>query len=381
MKNGCLKVSPKRGSDRPRSELKSKIAKLISALLFAALGTSIAKFILDSKLLSALGESTMLWLPVVLYISCALVFGVIGFLLAPALMKAYHFLISSLMRRFSDMPLSKIFVGVIGLIIALVLAYLLSFLPLRIQPQFIGTALCVLMYIIFATLGWMIPTKRFKELSLPSWLRSSEKGERGKRSTASAKVIDTSSIIDGRFFDVLKTGIIEGTIIVPQFVLDELRYIADSSDPLKRARGRRGLDILNDIRKTEDGQNIIVTDVDYPELEDVDSKLMRLASEKHACIVTNDYNLNKAASVHRIKVFNINDLANALRTNVTAGEEIRVSIVKEGKELTQGVAYLDDGTMVVVEGARELIGSTIEATVTSVLQTSAGKMIFAKVKE
>lgn len=354
-----------------------RIVRVIVTLLFAAIGISIAKLVLESRIVSSLGTETMIWLPAVLYVSGAVVFGIIGFLLMPRLAAAYHFVISYFMRIFGDMPLSKIFVGVIGLLIGLVIAYLLSYLPLKIQPQFIGIILCVLMYLMFGTLGWLIPTRRIKEIQLPGWFKNSE---RSSRTSAVAKLLDTSAIIDGRFFDVYKTGIVEGTVIVPKFVLDELRQIADSADPLKRARGRRGLDLLTEAEQNS-GQAIVTIDKDYPELEDVDVKLMRLASERHACIVTNDYNLNKAASVNHIQVFNINDLANALRTNVTAGEDVIVTIVKEGREAAQGVAYFDDGTMIVVEGGRPFIGKSIEATVTSVLQTSAGKMVFAKLKD
>lgn len=357
--------------------MKHRIARAFITLMFAAIGASIAKLLLDSKLVSTLDQSVMLWFPFVLYASSIILFALIGFFVAPKLISLYKRIIAALMRKFSDMPLSKIFVGVIGLLVGLVIAYLLSSLPLKIQPQFIGVVLCVLMYLVFGTLGWMIPTKRIREISLPGWLKSSD---RSLKTGASPKLLDTSAIIDGRFFDVLKTGIVEGTVIVPKFVLDELRYIADSPDPLKRARGRRGLDLLNALKETTGGQSVVVLDTDYTDLVDVDSKLMRLASEKHACIVTNDYNLNKAASVHRIQVFNINDLANALRTNVTAGEDIEVTVVKEGKEPSQGVAYFDDGTMIVIDGGSSLVGSRVRATVTSVLQTSAGKMVFAKLK-
>lgn len=354
-----------------------KLVRIIITIIFAAIGASVARLILDSNAVSALSGDIMLWLPFAAYGVLVLLFGVIGFLLAPKLVTLYKKTIASLMHHFSDMPLSKIFVGVIGLAIALFLAFLLSSLPLRIQPQFVGVILCILMYLIFGTIGWLIPTRRIKEISLPSWLKPSEKAS---RIYAVSKVLDTSAIIDGRFFDIYKTGIVEGTVIIPQFVLDELRRIADSADAIKRARGRRGLELLDKIRADESSQSIIVSDQDYPDIDDVDSKLLRFAADKKCCIVTNDYNLNKTASVNRISVFNINDLANALRTNVTAGEDYIVTIMKEGKEPTQGVAYFDDGTMVVVEGARDLVGSTVSVTVTSVLQTSAGKMIFAKLK-
>ena len=355
-----------------------KIVRIIIAVVFAAVGAGLAGLLLESQLFDSAAPEVMVWMPTLIYIASAIIFGVIGFFLAPLLIAGYKTAVSYLMRRFSDIPLPKIFVGVIGLAIALFIAYLLSFLPLRIQPPALGTSLCILMYLLFGTIGWLIPTRRIKELTLPNWLRSSEKSA---KISAMPKVLDTSAIIDGRFFDVYNTGIVEGVVIIPQFVLDELRLIADSSDPIKRTRGRRGLELLNRIRETDQTQGITVSDKDYPDLTDVDAKLIRFASEKHAVLVTNDYNLNKASSAANIRVFNINDLANALRTNVTAGEEYCVMIMKAGKEADQGVAYFDDGTMIVVEGARELVGSSVQITVTSVLQTSAGKMVFAKLKD
>ena len=282
------------------------------------------------------------------------------------------------MRRFTDMPLSVIFVGVIGLILGLLVAFLLSTFLLNIEPHFIGIILAVSAYLIFGTLGWLIPTKRSKEIVLPSWFRL---GEKGGRTVAAPKVLDTSAIIDGRFFDVYKTGIIEGIVMIPQFVLDELRHIADSTDSVKRVRGRRGLDMLQDIQNSAAVQSIAVYSRDYPDIAEVDAKLLRFASEHHAMIVTTDYNLNKVATVQKVPVFNINDLANALRSSVAAGEDVVVDIVKEGKEFNQGVAYFNDGTMVVVDGAKRYVGKSVTATVTSVLQTSAGKMVFAKLRE
>ena len=354
-----------------------KITRFIIAVVFAVIGAFIAEAVLGSKAVASIDEKVLLWLPYVMYPALILLFGFIGFLLAPALIKSYKKISSKLVGRFSEVPLPKIFVGAIGLIIGFVIAFLLSTLVLKIEPKVIGVILCILLYLVLGSIGWLIPTRRIREISLPRWFKSAE-----KQGTASAvsKVLDTSAIIDGRFFDVFKTGIIEGSVIIPQFVLDELRLIADSSDPIKRARGRRGLDLLKRIVDDESGDPIVIDDLDYSDLTDVDAKLMRYAHEKSACIITNDYNLNKAASVNRISVFNINDLADALRINVTAGEDIVITIIKEGKEATQGVAYFEDGTMIVVEGGRNYVGQTVTATVTSVLQTSAGKMIFAKVK-
>jgi uncharacterized protein YacL len=191
------------------------------------------------------------------------------------------------------------------------------------------------------------------------------------------KLLDTSVIIDGRIADVCETGFLDGTLVLPQFVLKELQFVADSSDSLKRNRGRRGLDILQKIQKMS-GVEVIVSDLDFPEVREVDLKLIELARTLQGKIVTNDFNLNKVAQLRGVGVLNINELANAMKPVVLPGEVMKVFILKEGKEYNQGVAYLDDGTMVVVDNARKLIGKTIDVVVTSVLQTTAGKMIFGR---
>jgi uncharacterized protein YacL len=201
------------------------------------------------------------------------------------------------------------------------------------------------------------------------------------RSTrVSYKVLDTSVIIDGRIADICKTGFLEGTLVVPHFVLRELQQIADSADSIKRNRGRRGLEILEKV-KGAPGVTVQIVEKDYPEVKEVDLKLIELAKELSAKIVTNDFNLNKVSQLRGVDVLNINELANSLKPVVLPGETMRVFILKEGKEYNQGVAYLDDGTMVVVDNARKMIGKTIATQVTSVLQTTAGKMIFGRFPE
>jgi uncharacterized protein YacL len=203
-------------------------------------------------------------------------------------------------------------------------------------------------------------------------------GESATRNTF--KILDTSVIIDGRIADIAETGFIDGALVIPQFVLRELQMVADSSDSNKRNRGRRGLDVLQRIQKMPQ-LNIQILEDDFPNVREVDMKLIELAKLYSCKIVTNDFNLNKVAQLRGVEVLNINDLANALKPIVLPGETIRVFILKEGKEHNQGVAYLDDGTMVVVDNARKLISKTIDVTVTSVLQTTAGKMIFGRYDE
>jgi uncharacterized protein YacL len=191
------------------------------------------------------------------------------------------------------------------------------------------------------------------------------------------RILDTSVIIDGRIADVCETGFLDGTLVIPQFVLKELQLVADSSDSLKRNRGRRGLDILQKIQKMA-GVDVMISDIDFPEIREVDLKLIELGRSLQGKIVTNDFNLNKVAQLRGVDVLNINELANSLKPVVLPGEFMKVFILKEGKEYNQGVAYLDDGTMVVVDNARRMIGKTIDVVVTSVLQTTAGKMIFGR---
>jgi uncharacterized protein YacL len=222
-------------------------------------------------------------------------------------------------------------------------------------------------------LGVVLGTRRSEWLEPQRLVGLFRSGRARKRH----RVLDTSVIIDGRIADIVETGFLDGTIVIPQFVLKELQFVADSSDSMKRNRGRRGLDILQKIQKMS-GVDVMISDQDFPEVREVDLKLIELARTLPGKIVTNDFNLNKVAQLRGVEVLNINELANSLKPVVLPGEIMRVFILKEGKEYNQGVAYLDDGTMVVVDNARRLIGRTIDVVVTSVLQTTAGKMIFGR---
>lgn len=230
--------------------------------------------------------------------------------------------------------------------------------------------------IIMPYIGFLVGTRKFEWLD-PSNFVSLFKEKGVERSN---KILDTSVIIDGRISDICNTAFIEGDLIVPQFILKELQLIADSADGIKRQRGRRGLEVLDHLQKASQ-LSIVISDMDFPDIKDVDSKLIELAKYLDAKIITNDFNLNKVAQLQGITVLNINELANALKPVVLPGETIRVFILKEGKEKDQGVAYLDDGTMVVVDNSRKMIGQTVEITVTSVLQTTVGKMIFGRYNE
>jgi uncharacterized protein YacL len=264
--------------------------------------------------------------------------------------------------------------SIFGILGALMISHLLSLTALeKASLSFLQVTLLLLMAYVGLVLG--ANKGDLLNLSALGGLFSAEAKPR-----RNFKVLDTSVIIDGRVADVCETGFIDGTLIVPQFVLRELQLVADSSDQLKRNRGRRGLDILQRVQKMGTVQVQIVEE-DYPQLREVDMKLIELAKQFDAKIVTNDFNLNKVAQLQGVPVLNVNELANALKPVVLPGEAMRVFILKEGKEYNQGVAYLDDGTMVVVDNAKKMISKTIDIAVTSVLQTTAGKMIFGKFED
>ncbi|HPW69047.1 MAG TPA: TRAM domain-containing protein [Deltaproteobacteria bacterium] len=261
--------------------------------------------------------------------------------------------------------------GFLGAILGLVIGSLLGYVLLRLEG---GLFLFILINSLFAYMGYTIGHAWGKELGDLPFFHQKARNEHPRR-----KILDTSVIIDGRVPDVCDAGFIEGILVAPQFILNELQHIADSSDPLKRTRGRRGLDILNRLQKNPEVQFEIV-DKDFPKIKEVDSKLIALAKELDADVLTNDFNLNKVAQIQGVNVLNINQLANAVKPIVLPGESLSVTIAKQGKEKGQGVAYLEDGTMVVVEQGESLLNKSVEVTVTSILQTPAGRMIFAAPK-
>jgi uncharacterized protein YacL len=279
-------------------------------------------------------------------------------------------------------PVTDVIFGSIGLIFGLLVAFLIGFALNAVQVPILNAVAPILLTLLFGYLGFQVGFKKRDELLNLFGGRGKKKaGEEDaeKAEGQSLKILDTSVIIDGRVADICQTGFLEGTIVIPRFVLEELQHIADSSDVLKRNRGRRGLDILNRIQK-ELAIKVEIYEGDFDEIQEVDSKLVKLAKITNGMLVTNDFNLNKVCELQNVSVLNINDLANAVKPVVLPGEELAVQVIKDGKEYHQGVAYLDDGTMIVVEEGREYIGKRIDVLVTSVLQTSAGRMIFAKPK-
>ena len=280
--------------------------------------------------------------------------------------------LESLMRRVSVRGLSS---TVFGLILGLIMSKLVGeAFTLAQLPADTVANIRVILTLLFCYLGTLIGLRGKDEFNVIIPYVRLRRQDQGEEIT----VVDTSAIIDGRILDILKTRFMEGKIVIPRFVLKELQQIADSTDPIKRQRGRRGLEILNTIQK-EAGHNLSLNEEEFSEVKEVDAKLVKLAQLLQAKILTVDFNLNHVASFQGIKVLNINELANALKPVVFPGEQMQIKLLKEGKEYNQAVGYLDDGTMVVVEDARRLIGQEIKVAVTSVLQTPAGRMIFTKI--
>lgn len=351
---------------------------VIFVLLGILLGYQLALYLSNLESIKLI-ERAQLWNKIALMLIGAL----IGLWIAPVVANWFLKLVDRITLILQKLSIQELLSGIIGLILGLIIAGLFNHLlieqlmeplsAISIIRQFVKPFTMILVTIFFIYLGILLSLRHHLFGPSPLLQRINNR----KSQTVNVKLLDTSAIIDGRIADICLTGFIEGTLIVPKFVLEELQYIADSPDALRRNRGRRGLDILNKMRKDE--MKIQIHEKD-PEGTDVDSKLIKLAKELNGTIITNDYNLYKVAELHEVNILNINELANALKPVVLPGEELQVQIIREGKETGQGVSYLDDGTMIVIEGGRRYIGENIRVEVTSVLQTVAGKMIFAKPK-
>ncbi|MCM8772087.1 MAG: TRAM domain-containing protein [Candidatus Omnitrophica bacterium] len=272
-------------------------------------------------------------------------------------------------------PWRKLILAVGGLIIGLLTAILLAnfFLLIPFEDPKTENLIRFALYFIFSYLGIMVGLKGFEELGfIFPFISGIKEGEK-------LLIIDTSVLIDGRVYELMKSGFIDYKLIIPKFIIKELQSLADCSSDIKRQRGRRGLEVLNKLR--EDNEiSARIYDIDYPEIEAVDAKIVKLASELNAAILTNDFNLTKVAEVQNIKVLNLNTLANLMRPRLMSGEEISLKIIKEGKEAGQGVGYLEDGTMIVVENASKYIGKVVDVVIDSAIQTPTGRIIFAKLK-
>lgn len=326
----------------------------------------------------------------ILMVLCGLIGFVIGKPLADLIVRG----MTVLEKRLKQMPLAALVSSTVGLIVGLLIAALLASTVK--QLPLVGDFMPVVLSVVLGYLGisvgyrWRETVDGFMNAVKRNPKRNRREAKDGKddkhtenalaalnyKTVVHPKVLDTSVIIDGRIVEICKAGFLEGPLVITNFVLDELRHIADSSDSLKRVRGRRGLDILNDLRKTD--VEVVNMNIDYEEIPEVDAKLVQLAKDLGGYIVTNDFNLNKVASFQKVKTLNVNELAGAIKTVVLPGESMRVEVVARGKENDQGVGYLDDGTMVVVENGKHVIGKTVDTVVTSVIQTNAGRMIFVR---
>jgi len=357
-----------------------KVARIIITLFFLAGGISLGYALLKGGWL----VTSNIVLRMSIIILPGIILGLLSYSIAPWFVAKGIRMTEWLERKLQRMPLNDLLGAAIGLIIGLIIASLLGSSLARLP--FVGSYMTILCSILFGYLGLSIGHKKKDELFNIFNIFPKFGGKEKEKSVPakfepgrSYKLLDTSVIIDGRISDICKSGFVDGILVIPGFVLEELRHIADSSDSLKRNRGRRGLDILNKMRN-ELIARVQIYEKDFPEIQEVDSKLVKLAQVLGADIFTNDYNLNKVAELQGIRVLNINELANALKPVFLPGEEMVVQVIKDGKEFKQGIAYLDDGTMIVVESGKRYINQTIYVVVTSVLQTAAGRMIFAKPK-
>ncbi len=286
------------------------------------------------------------------------------------------FLITGLMKLFKKSSAQSLMSGLIGMTIGLVIAAIMAY-PLSLLPKPFSQILPLVGLLLFGYLGALLFVTRREDFinlikNMSSKMPSRAKGESERRI-----LVDTSAIIDGRIADIAKTGFLGATLVIPRFVLNELQFVSDSADSLRRQRGRRGLDVLGELQESKE-VNVVISDIDVEGVREVDDRLVLLGRQLSCPILTNDFNLNRVAELQGVKVLNINDLANAVKVIILPGESLEIAVIQEGKEYNQGVGYLDDGTMVVIENGHHYIDKHINVTVTKILQTSAGRMIFAK---
>ena len=355
---------------------------LVVAIIFVVLADELITTPFFSAELEgeATGFFSLTVLTVIAYVVGALVGAVVGYILSHFILRLIWAAIHRIEFSLGSLSGQDLLAGTVGLLIGLIIANLIGFAFARLP--IIGAYGPIVFNLVFGYAGMSIAVHKKAEVSglLANFRLGRQAKERAVKKTESTKLLDTSSIIDGRIAELCATGFLEGPLLVPVFVLEELQLIADSADLLKRTKGRRGLDILKQMQ--EDGHvDVHIINDDFDDIQGVDSKLVRLGRDLKAKVITNDYNLNKVAELQGVVVLNINDLANAMKPARVPGEEMTVLIVKAGKEENQGIAYLEDGTMIVVENGQKYIGMSVPVTVTSVLQTSAGRMIFVKVSD
>lgn len=324
------------------------------------------KFILDKMSIGLWG-----WVLAVLELSAILIFAIIGFFVGRPFSEAFLKAITKVTRWLKAMPAQELLLAVVGLLVGLVTAFLVCQVFKNIQNDVLVTCINAVIYLFSGVIGVRGALMHRDEYVLPV------KNKKNNKNEFSGTILDSSILVDGRITDIVKTGFVSKPIYIPKFVLAELTLLADSEDAKKRTRGRIGLDA---VKKLQEEKQAKVIGKDYPESNNIDDKLIKLAKELEVNIMTNDYSLNMVASVQGVEILNINELVNALKPTVIAGDEIKIEITKAGKDPTQGVGYLDDGTMVVVEDGAKYIDKIVDTVVSSMLQTNAGKIIFCKIK-
>ena len=368
-------MSVVRSSPEPGRGIAGALLRLVFAAIFGTTGFLLGR---EAYLkLISLHVASQFWQLAFLVVAPVLG-AVVGVLIVPAAQMLFENELYQVERAIDRLAPGELVGGAIGLVTGLVVAFLVKSILFEFVAfagptgGYIAIALYLVLSIFAAFLGARVGAKQrvaLGRIAAPAGAAAGGGGE--------PKVLDTSVIIDGRVLDIVRSGFLEGPLLLPRFVLRELQLIADSADPLKRTRGRRGLELLSTLQQTVP---IEIVERDPEDIAQVDAKLVRLAQERGAKLITNDFNLNRVAHVEGVSVLNINELANALKPVLLPGEELRVAVIREGREPHQGVGYLDDGTMIVIENGRRLIGDTVDVAVTSALQTNAGRMIFARPK-
>lgn len=357
-----------------------KLIILIATALGISVGALLSSTLINYDLFTSIGD-------IKLKIICMVLTSIIFLVLSLLLSDKFVVGIKKIEEKLSSVPIQKIILTTIGLILGLLVALLISVgVDSIVGNGTIGKIIDACLYIVFGYLGSVIGYKRggeifniFGKFNLKSKEKEPKKNTIGTSKNVIEKVVDTSALIDSRIHDIAKTGFLEGKIIVPEFVLKELQLISDSEDPLKRAKGRLGLDCVEELKNMKGVNLEIDNKYSYNEHKGVDNLLINYALKYKCAIITTDYNLNKLATLQSIKVLNVNDLSNAVKPMLSTGERLKVKVLREGKENNQGIAYTEDGTMIVVENGKKYLGKDIDVEVQSVLQTSSGRIIFTKI--
>jgi len=350
--------------------------RIIGLVIFGIIGVFLGKPL--SLLITEIWPTSQISI-IIYQIISTLGLGFLGFLIAPWISIKP---IKAIRKKLSNVSAQTLIYGLIGLVVGLILSALLAY-PISLLPAPLGSTLPFVIALLFGYLGVVLFVARQKELwnvfhLFPKVGGKSGEKEKTKGLQDSQKIlVDTSAIIDGRIADIARTGFIQGRLLIPRFVLNELQYVSDSADNLRRQRGRRGMEVLSELQKDE-SIPVTISDIDVEGVREVDERLIVLARQLSCPILTNDYNLNRVAELQGVSILNINELANAVKAILLPGETLEMKIIQEGKEFGQGVGYMEDGTMVVVENGKMYIGKSVRITVTKVLQTAAGRMIFAK---